>query len=143
MAVVAKGPAWDHEDWPALWLVAQSVTRDCPALPWAGTVPSFRVCETVPAAEATSAAQRLRAKLSAIVVEGLDPERLERVKRRLVHAEAARLRSPSVLADTLAHWTQAEAGQVGARVQNVDDIAKAARRHLGPDSLRVVVVGVR
>jgi predicted Zn-dependent peptidase len=142
VAVVTKGPARSHEDWPALWLVAQSMTKSCPALPWASPVESFRICDTVASTEVDTWKRSVESQLVAIGRGGLEPALLETAKRRLIEEEAVRLRSPDALADTLTRWSLSNVDVVGDRVRDVTDVRDAVVRHLATEHLRFVAVPV-
>ena len=140
IAAVANGPAWDSEDWPALWLVAQTMTKTCPALPWADSVASFRICDTIASSGIDEWMKAVESQLAALGNQGLESSALEAAKRSLVESEARRLSRPSALADTLVRWTPSEVDAVGDRIRSVDDVRGAVSRHLQAENLRYVVV---
>ena len=142
-AIVAQGPESVHEDWPALWLAAQAMTEGCPALPWvAPTSKGFRLCARMDATQVESWQQQKLQQLAQLGSEGLDEQALEAAKRSLVLAEATRLANPRALADTLTVAERSQVDGVGARVGDVVDVSGPARRHLQPEQLTLLVVGV-
>jgi hypothetical protein len=140
VVLLARGPSLEHEDWPALWVVAKALGSECSPLPW-NTVPAaFRVCKTLPASQAEAWVGETRRRLDDMAAQGLAPSVLETAKRGIVDEESRRLSDPEAIADTLARWDASLVDGVGDRVRPVTDVREAVSRHLRAEEVRVVVV---
>jgi hypothetical protein len=140
VAMLARGPDRNHEDWPALWIVSQLMTKTCGSLPWVEQPDAFRVCDTVPAGQADRWMGEMEAKLSMLGSSEVAPADLDATKRTLVEAEARRLGNPRSLADTLALRDATSFDRVGDKLSGVSDVRPAVGRHLTTDQLRFVIV---
>jgi hypothetical protein len=139
VVLLARGPSLDHEDWPALWLVASALGSECSSLPWTTESAAFRVCKTLPGSQAQAWAADTRKRLDDIAAQGLPPSVLETAKRAIVDAESRRLSDPEAIADTLARWDATLVDGVGDRLRPVTDVREAVSRHLRAEEVRVVV----
>jgi hypothetical protein len=137
--LVARGPSLEHEDWPALWLVATALGSECSSLPWTTEPAAFRVCKTLPGLQAEAWAADTRKRLDDIATRGLAPSVLETAKRAIVDAESRRLSDPEAVADTLARWDASLVDGVGDRIRPVTEVREAVSRHLRAEHVRVVV----
>ncbi len=142
VSLLARGPSLEHEDWPALWVVAKAMGSECSPLPW-NTVPAaFRVCKTLPASQADAWVGETRKRLDDMAAQGLAPSVLETAKRGIVDAESLRLSDPEAIADTLARWDASLIDGVGDRLRPVTDVQEAVSRHLRAEEVRVVLTAV-
>ncbi len=139
VVLLARGPSLEHEDWPALWVVARALGSECSSLPWTLEPAAFRVCTTLPGSQAEAWAAGTRKRLDDIAAQGLAPSVLETAKRGIVDAESRRLSDPEAIADTLARWDASLVDAVGDRVRPVTDVREAVSRHLRAEEVRVVV----
>lgn len=140
VVMLARGPDRNHEDWPALWIVSQLMTKTCGSLPWAEQPAAFRVCDTVAAGQAERWMGEMEAKLRQLEEGGIPPAELDRTRRTLVEAEARRLGDPRALTDTLALWDASSVDRTGEKLSGVSDVRPAVARHLTADQLVFVIV---
>lgn len=132
--LVAPWPANEH--WPALWLVARTMSS-C-ATPWADDLVMFRICGRVAPSEVDTWIRDTEAALQRVADSGLAPDELERAKHAVVDDTSRELSNPETLADMLVTWDPAVIDAAGDRVREVEDVRPAVRKLIESGEVRFV-----